>query len=100
MTYNMPDNLTRFYEYPQYVNTITDGFFGILLLLVIFVIIFIATKNFKTSVAFALASFAAAFFSILFFIAGILIELWVYLSIGLAVLGVIALILDRPSYEG
>ena len=53
-----PDvNITRPYELITYSNSVTEGWLGAVIVLGAFIIAFMALKNYRTSSAFATASF-------------------------------------------
>lgn len=53
---NSSDTL-GFFELARYTNTATDGLMFPVILMVIFVVVFVATKQFSTAKAFTFASF-------------------------------------------
>lgn len=69
MTFPDP-NITRPYEMVTYVNTVTDNYFGPVVLLIIFIVAFMALKNYKTSTTFATSIFITTLFALLFRAAG------------------------------
>lgn len=70
MAYPYP-NITRPYEIVTYSQTVTNEFFGPMILLAIFVIAFIAMKNYKTTAALTGAAFVTFIISVLFWMIGI-----------------------------
>lgn len=69
MTYPMPENITRVEDLVPYVNSITNNYFSLSLLLMIWVVSFAGFKMYKSPEAFAGASFITAVASVLMFYA-------------------------------
>lgn len=59
------------YEFTKTVNTLTDNYLGIMILLVIFIILIIAFKNYGTRSALMSASWIVTLLASLLFIAGL-----------------------------
>ena len=57
--YDLPNNITRFYQLFDYANYATSNWFGISIVVLIFIVLFFALKNYDTPRAFAAASSAA-----------------------------------------
>jgi hypothetical protein len=74
----------------QVANQITGGWFGILILVAIWIIAFIALKSYRTNAAFSAASFLAAVCSIFLTLLGLLSEMGIYITATLLALAVIA----------
>jgi drug/metabolite transporter (DMT)-like permease len=65
MTFPSATNITRPYMLMQHVDVLTNGAFGLVLLIAIFVIALISTKNFRATASFATASFITMIMSLL-----------------------------------
>ncbi len=90
-------NLTDTTELIQYLNSVTDFWFGPIILIAIFVIAFISLvgKTVKKSAPFAAASFITAIIAILFRAMGIVNDSWLIGSIVLAVAGLAAVYFEK-----
>ena len=84
-----------FFEFFSYVNTVADGMFFPIILLVLWVIIFIGTKQYSTSRAWTAASVVCSFLAMPLAIAGLVAPRWVYLSVVLSAAGVLWLKLEK-----
>ena len=71
MTYPAPSNITGFATWMQYNNEITFHWLGVIFLMILFVVIFLALIVWGTERAFAGASFACFIASILLRIMGL-----------------------------
>jgi len=86
-TFYSPNNITRINEVFTYGNYVTGGVMGIGLLMVIFVISFIAMRNSMADFrgvnakVFAASSFITMIFSVIFFIMGIVNDMVMYICI-------------------
>jgi len=78
-----------FYEFFNYVNVVAGGLFFPIMLLVIWVVIFMATKQYSTSRAFTGASVISAFLSIILVTGQLISPKWMYLCIILAGAGIL-----------
>lgn len=74
MSYNLTglENNTNILEFVKVVNTASGEWFVIGLLLTLWVILFIAFKNYETETAIRSASFIVSIIAILFFIIGMI----------------------------
>lgn len=96
MVYAYPTNITRFYQLMGYANNITGGTFGIIMLIVIFAVSFIAMRQASAEYAgqnakiFSAASFITMFFSVAFFLLGIVNDGTMYICIFVVALSVFA----------
>jgi ABC-type transporter Mla maintaining outer membrane lipid asymmetry permease subunit MlaE len=57
MTFQTPTNITRPYMMFEHVDVLTNGMFGIVILIAVFIIALISMKNHRGSAAFGAASF-------------------------------------------
>ena len=83
-----------FFEYFNYVNTVADGLFFPIMLLVMWVIIFVSILRYGVSRAWATASFVLTGFAIPLAIAGLIAPWIMYLLIFFTAIGIIWLKLD------
>lgn len=83
-----------FVEYFGYVNSVTDGIFFSSVLLAIFVIVFVSTKQFKSSIAWTIASFVCAMLAIPLAIANLVAPKIMYLFIAFVGIGAVWLKLE------
>lgn len=97
--YNLPTNesITGMYSLFEYVQKISDGWFFLMILLGIFIIVFISLKNYSSSRAFAGASFLCMILSIIMRVLGFIANKWMYLSIILVAVAVVWLHLDNSQ---
>lgn len=92
-----PPNVTDsegIFELLRYVNTTADGLLFPMLLFVIFIITFIATKQFASSKAFAYASFITMVLAIPLAVLDLVAPKFMYLFIILTAVGMVWLKLD------
>lgn len=68
-TFLDPGNISNAGDLLPYTNTVTNNSFGLLFLAGMWIIMFIAMKNFPTSQAFSAASFLCFILGIFFYIA-------------------------------
>ena len=84
-----------FYEMFKYIGwTATAGLFWPVILLVIWVVAFMATKQYSTSRAWTSASFLCAILSIMLAVMDYIAPKWMYLSIFLTLVGFVWLKLE------
>ena len=78
-THSLPENVTRVEDVLTYANTLTDNYFGMVTLLLVFTVFFLSMKSrWKTEESLASASFVTAVSSYFFLLVGIIPE-WVAL---------------------
>ena len=95
---NATENVTGMYILFKYINNdVSNGYFFLGILLALFVIIFIALKDYKASAAFTTASFMIMVFSIMLRALGLIQNKWMYLAIILTAVGVVWLHSDNSS---
>lgn len=99
MTYTMPTNETSegILSLFQYIQSVSDGMFFLLILFAIFVITFIALKNYTSSRAFAGAAFLNMILAIIMRTLELITNEWMYLSIVLVAFSAVWLHLDNSS---
>jgi len=85
-------NITRPYELITYANTLTDNIFGVVMILMIFIVSFIAMKDYPTKSAFASSCFITTLLAILLRVMGALADMYVFLCIFMT-LGALAFII-------
>jgi hypothetical protein len=88
-TYYYPSNVTSFFGMIQYVNDISEGWFGGLLLATLFFITFIAMKNYPTERALAVACFVTLLSSFFLWMLQMIAQTWfilIAIACGLALL--------------
>lgn len=84
------------YEFFNYINgTATEGLFFPIIVLVIWIITFLATKQYSTSRAWTVASFLTSFLSVLLAVANLIDPKWMYLSFVFTAIGIIWLKLEK-----
>lgn len=90
--YPNPTNLTRFYEFTDYANTVTQDAFGWGILFAAFLIAFLTLKaSFSTAKSLATAGYITTILSIFFFILGLVGFYVMLIMILLTVVGSIML---------
>lgn len=80
-------NDTGFFGLASYTNTITDGFFWLIMLLIMWVVVFVNTIGYRPSRAFTLASFLTGVSSIILAILDLISPTWMYLLIVFIAIG-------------
>lgn len=97
--YPMPTNNDTggFFEMFSYVNTNADNLFFPVMLLVLWGVIFMATKQFTASRAWTIASFVTAVLAIPLAVAQLIAPYYMYLSIILTVIGFVWLKLENST---
>lgn len=95
MTYPSPVNATRISQLLQYTNEVTNNWFGNLVILAIFVIVFLAMLNRPVKEAFAAASFITLLLASFLYLMQILNELVLFICIFATAIGVIGLLRDK-----
>lgn len=95
--YPMPDNndTQGFLELFTYINNVTDGLFFPMILFIIWIVTFIASKIFSNSRAFTVASFITSFLSMMLAVLGLAAPKYAYLSIILLAAGILWIKLDK-----
>lgn len=83
------------FEFFKYVNTVSDNLFFPVILLVIFIVTFISTKQYSTSRAWTASSFLVAFLSIPLAIGELISPRWMYMSFVFVAGGVLWLKLEK-----
>ena len=84
MAYDLPttdQNITSLYGAFGYVQDVSSGWFFLMILFAIFIIVFISMKNYTSSRAFAGASFLNMILAIILRTLGFISNKWMYLSI-------------------
>lgn len=96
MVYNITNltSSTNLLNIVQTVNVWSEGFFGIMFILVFFVILFIAFKNFPTKTAFVSAMFISTLIAILFKFINLVPDLVVIIGVIGTIVGVSVLFLS------
>lgn len=84
-----------FYEFFKYVNTTAGGMFFPVMLLVIWVVIFLGTKQYSSSRAWTGASFIVSFLSIALAVSQLIAPIWMYFSFVMAGVGILWLKLEN-----
>ena len=90
--YYAPPNATDsqgIFEFFRYVNTTADGGFFLIMTFVIWIIIFIATKQYSSDRAFTYASFVCMVLTILLAVMNLINPQFMYLYIILTAVGVV-----------
>jgi len=77
------------YEFFAYTNTVSDGIMFPIIMLVIWIIMFIATKRYSVSRAWTMASFFSFILSVPLMVMGMLAPKFMYLIILLLAVGVV-----------
>jgi len=83
-----PTNLTNATGLLQYTNTVTSGWFGVVLCFVIGMVSYLATKNFDNKRAFLVSSWVMALSSIFMRLMGLISDFWIFIffiAVGLSI---------------
>lgn len=91
-TNNQTQDITSFFGY---VNTLTDGLFFAMLMMVIWVIIFIASKQYDTPRAWTAASLICSFLAVPLSVGGLLAPWIMYMLFVFSAGGLLWLKLDK-----
>jgi hypothetical protein len=95
---NASQNITGMSTLFHYVNTdLSGGLLALMLMLGIFVVIFIALKDYRAANAFLVASFFNVIISIFFRVLGEINNKWMYLSIILVGFGLVWVHIDNKK---
>ena len=99
MAYDLPTNesASGILNLFQYIQGISDGWFFVLILFAIFIIVFISLKNYTSSRAFAGAAFLNMILSVIMRTLGLISNQWMYLSIILVAVAAVWLHFDNSS---
>jgi len=93
--YGSPGNISNIGELIEYENAETGNFLVLMILIALYVIIFVALKNFPTEHAFSVASIITGLVSVYFYIGG-WVDIWyVEVFVVLMAIGVILLVWRR-----
>ena len=76
-----PENMTSVFDLMSHANTLTDGFLGTGILIVVAVISFIATKMFSTDKALGFAGFLSLMVAILLRFMNLINDMVLYITI-------------------
>jgi len=95
MTYDMPDNLTRWYEILEWTHIVTGYWFGNVIVFAIFMIAFISMANHGTKNSFAAACFITSIIAVLFKVLGIINEWVLFVFLFLTGLSVVFLMINK-----
>lgn len=95
---NATENITGAYSLFKYIHLdASGGWFFIMILLAIFVIIFISLKRYTNATAFVTAAFLNFVFSVILRALGFITNKWMYLSVILVGIGVVWLKAENAS---
>ncbi len=86
-----------FYEYSLYINEVAGGLFFPIIIFIIWVIVFIATKRFSASQAWTYASFISMILSIILATLDLMTATIMYLFIFMTAVGFVWLKLESSS---
>jgi|SRR6056297_1087902 len=84
-----------FFSFFNFVNNASSGLFFPLMLLVIFIITFISTKQYSTSRAWTTASILTAFISIPLAIGELIASRWMYMAFIFTAVGILWMKLEK-----
>jgi len=91
-------NITRPYELITYSNTVTDGMFGVIILLCLFIVIFMSLKTYKTSAAMGAACFITTLLAIMLRLMGALSDTILFVCI-FATLGSLSFLIFENRWQ-
>lgn len=91
MYYAVWTNITNPVIFLQYVNFLTNGYFGVAIVGGFFAIMFLALKQYNAEKAFASSSFSSAILSFLFYVMGMCDVQYVMIFTALAICSVFVL---------
>ena len=90
-------NVTGMYSLFEYIQKVSSGWFFLMILFALFIIVFISLKQYSNSKAFAGASFLCMILSIIMRTLGFISSTWMYLCILLVAISVVWLHIDSSS---
>lgn len=93
--WNYPENVTGFATLMDYMNYSTDNYFGLLLLIAIFVVLFVSMKFYETDKALAGASFVTLIIAVLFRSLNIIGDIVLFALVILVIVSVVYIFLER-----
>jgi len=82
------------FEFFKYTNDVSGGIMFPIILMVIWFILFISTKQFSSSRAWTYSSFVTSILSIILSVLGLIAPRWMYLSIFMTGMGLVWLKLE------
>tara|TARA_Y100000310_G_scaffold315737_1_gene366632 strand:- start:13788 stop:14081 length:294 start_codon:yes stop_codon:yes gene_type:complete len=91
---NPPSNTTNLINFVTHANSITDGWFGLIVLISIFTVSMIAMKGKRTTAAFAAAMFGTSLMGILLRVMDVLNDRALFACFVLLGVAVVALMYD------
>ena len=98
VNYTMPTNITSITDWMQWGNVITGNWYGIVLIVMIFVITYISLKDYPNKRAFAAAAFITGITTVLLRFIG-LVDTWTLsVVIAMNMVGIIVLLTDKEVY--
>jgi hypothetical protein len=93
--YTFPENISRVGEFLRWENSVTNNWMGNVLVLVVFVVFFIAMKNYPTKSALAMSSFISMIISVFLYTLGMVHPLIVLATILITAICGLSLILGK-----
>lgn len=100
MIFAHPENVTTFTQQVAYIDGLMNGYLGTIMLVVIFAVFFLMMKAFKTESAFAVASFITAALGIMIRVIFPVSDRIIYISIILALVGLLLIRMEASNIEG
>jgi ABC-type transporter Mla maintaining outer membrane lipid asymmetry permease subunit MlaE len=91
-------NITRPYELITYTNTVTGGMYGVVVVLAVFIVSFMALKNYKTSAALGASTFITTLLAIMLRLMGALSDTILFLCFFATLGSLCYLIFERKWY--
>ena len=88
-------NVTSFVDFITYGNTVTAGAMGPAFLLLIFVVAFVAQKQFITEKALVSSAFITTISAYLMFTMGIINETWFIISLPILILAIVIMMISK-----
>jgi len=85
------------YEIFRYTNTLSEGLLSVSFMFLLWIIIFVATKNYSTSRAFTMASFVSFILSMVLSVIDLISPKIMYLFLFMLASGVLWMKLESPS---
>lgn len=86
-----------FFEYFSYINSVAGGIFLPVMLLVVWIVVFIASKGFSTSRAWTFASFMTMILSMILAVMDLVSPRYMYLALFMVGAGAVWLKLEATS---
>lgn len=94
-----PENITSMTKLFNHVNTITDNWFGPMILVIVAVIAFISTKSYSSGKAFGFAGFLTFIVAMLLRLLGLISNAILYFAIAFMIISAVGLFFSKEQSQ-